>query len=94
MKTLRAAACGGLVGLIIALLLVGLPLSLSNDSSEASDSILFLGVPLVILGLPIGALAGSSTHVGGMTTSMRAFYLLLILAVLSFLAVAVLGLGA
>jgi hypothetical protein len=92
MSTRRGAAYGTLVGIVLALLLVALPLLLSDTREEARDSVFFLAIPLIALGLTVGALTGSLLgRRTPTTTSGPALYLLLLLSTLTFLAWALFG---
>ena len=55
----RGAGIGLLVGIALYLLLIGLPTILSGDTYEIGDSMVFMGVPILIVSLAAGALIGA-----------------------------------
>lgn len=55
----RGAGIGLLVGIALNLLLIGLPTILSGDTYEIGDSMVFMGVPILIVSLAAGALIGA-----------------------------------
>jgi drug/metabolite transporter (DMT)-like permease len=59
----RGAVFGGAAGCALGILLILLPRAMEGDYYEVTDPLVFMGIPLVVIGAAIGALVGASPHV-------------------------------
>jgi hypothetical protein len=55
----KGASIGLVVGIALAALLIGLPSVLSGDNYETVDSLVSMGLPIVVVGIALGALIGA-----------------------------------